>query len=291
MTGGGEPGRPGAGISRKRLDSPAVGRSAAFFDLDKTVIAKSSALAFGRPFYRDGLITRRDVVKAAYAQLMFRLGGTDEQTMARIRDYLADAVQGLAGRAGQPDRQRDAGRADQPVRLRRGGRPDRRAPGGRPRRRAGLGLRRRDGPADRRAARRHRHHRHPDGRHATAATPARSSSTPPARARSTGSSELAKERGYDLADSYAYSDSISDVPLLEARRPPHRGQPRPAAAPARRRERLAGARVPPPDPAGPPAARAPRRPGRRRRDRRRRGRRDRHRLVRPAPPRPSAATA
>jgi HAD superfamily hydrolase (TIGR01490 family) len=73
---------------------PAVGRSAAFFDLDKTVIAKSSALAFGRPFYRDGLITRRDVVKAAYAQLMFRLGGADEQTMSRIRDYLAELCKG-----------------------------------------------------------------------------------------------------------------------------------------------------------------------------------------------------
>src|SRR5215213_1056966 len=67
---------------------PRVGRSAAFFDLDKTVIAKSSALAFGRPFYRDGLIGRRDVVKAAYAQLMFRLGGADEQQMARIRDHV-----------------------------------------------------------------------------------------------------------------------------------------------------------------------------------------------------------
>ena len=71
-----------------------MGRSAAFFDLDKTVIAKSSALAFGRPFYRDGLITRRDVVKSAYAQLMFRLGGTDEQTMARTRDYLAALCKG-----------------------------------------------------------------------------------------------------------------------------------------------------------------------------------------------------
>ena len=71
-----------------------MGRSAAFFDLDKTVIAKSSALAFGRPFYRDGLITRRDVVKSAYAQLMFRLGGADEQTMARIRDYLATLCKG-----------------------------------------------------------------------------------------------------------------------------------------------------------------------------------------------------
>ncbi|WP_130510282.1 HAD family hydrolase [Krasilnikovia cinnamomea] len=71
-----------------------MGRSAAFFDLDKTVIAKSSALAFGRPFYRDGLITRRDVVKSAYAQLMFRLGGADEQTMARVRDYLAALCKG-----------------------------------------------------------------------------------------------------------------------------------------------------------------------------------------------------
>jgi HAD superfamily hydrolase (TIGR01490 family) len=78
-----------------RLHFRAVGRSAAFFDLDKTVIAKSSALAFGRPFYRDGLISRRDVVKSAYAQLMFRLGGGgDEQAMARTRDYLAALTKG-----------------------------------------------------------------------------------------------------------------------------------------------------------------------------------------------------
>jgi HAD superfamily hydrolase (TIGR01490 family) len=74
---------------------PAVGRSAAFFDLDKTVIAKNSALAFGRPFYRDGLIGRRDVIKGAYAQLMFRIGsGSDEQTMARIRDFLTELSTG-----------------------------------------------------------------------------------------------------------------------------------------------------------------------------------------------------
>jgi HAD superfamily hydrolase (TIGR01490 family) len=77
-----------------RLHFRPVGLSAAFFDLDKTVIAKSSALAFGRPFYRDGLISRRDVIKSGYAQLMFRLGGTDEQTMARTRDYLATLTKG-----------------------------------------------------------------------------------------------------------------------------------------------------------------------------------------------------
>lgn len=71
-----------------------MGHGAAFFDLDRTVIAKSTALAFGRPFYRDGLINRRDVVKAAYAQLAFRLGGADEAAMARTRDYLAKLCQG-----------------------------------------------------------------------------------------------------------------------------------------------------------------------------------------------------
>ncbi|NDA11138.1 MAG: HAD-IB family hydrolase, partial [Actinobacteria bacterium] len=31
---------------------------AAFFDLDKTILAKSSSFAFARPFYREGLIGR-----------------------------------------------------------------------------------------------------------------------------------------------------------------------------------------------------------------------------------------
>ena len=50
-----------------------VSRAAAFFDLDKTIIAKSSTLAFGRPFYQGGLINRRAVVRSAYAQFVFAL--------------------------------------------------------------------------------------------------------------------------------------------------------------------------------------------------------------------------
>lgn len=83
-------------MTHLRAKLPRVGHSAAFFDLDRTVIAKSSALAFGRPFYRDGLIKRSDVVRAAYAQLMFRLGGADEAAMARTRDYLAKLCEGWA---------------------------------------------------------------------------------------------------------------------------------------------------------------------------------------------------
>ena len=73
------------------LSSPAVtgNRSAAFFDLDKTVIAKSSTLAFGRPFYRGGLVNRRAVLKSSFAQFVYLLQGADEDSMDKMRDYLA----------------------------------------------------------------------------------------------------------------------------------------------------------------------------------------------------------
>lgn len=63
-------------------------RAAAFFDLDKTIIAKSSTLAFGRPFFQGGLINRRAVLKSTYAQFVYLLGGADEDQMDRMRDYL-----------------------------------------------------------------------------------------------------------------------------------------------------------------------------------------------------------
>ncbi|QSB05456.1 HAD family hydrolase [Natronoglycomyces albus] len=69
-------------------------KSAAFFDLDKTVIAKSSILAFGRPLYKGGLMGRRDVLKIAYAQLAYLVNGADADQMARTRDYLAKLCQG-----------------------------------------------------------------------------------------------------------------------------------------------------------------------------------------------------
>lgn len=62
--------------------------AAAFFDLDKTVIAKSSTLAFGRQFYKGGLVNRRAVLKSSFAQFMYLLQGADEDAMDRMRDYL-----------------------------------------------------------------------------------------------------------------------------------------------------------------------------------------------------------
>lgn len=72
----------------------ATSRSAAFFDLDKTIIARSSALAFSRPFYSGGLITRRAVLRSAYAQFVYLVGGADHDQMERMRAYLSDLCTG-----------------------------------------------------------------------------------------------------------------------------------------------------------------------------------------------------
>jgi HAD superfamily hydrolase (TIGR01490 family) len=76
------------------MDRPAAAKSAAFFDLDKTIIAKSSTLAFSRPFYAGGLINRRAVLRSSYAQFVYLLGGADHDQMERMRLYLSRMVTG-----------------------------------------------------------------------------------------------------------------------------------------------------------------------------------------------------
>ncbi|MGI8625695.1 MAG: HAD family hydrolase [Geodermatophilaceae bacterium] len=65
-----------------------MGRAAAFFDLDKTIIAKSSTLAFGRPFFDNGLLNRRTVLKSTYAQLVFMVSGADAEQVERMRKHI-----------------------------------------------------------------------------------------------------------------------------------------------------------------------------------------------------------
>ena len=67
---------------------------AAFFDLDKTIISRSSTLVFGPSFYRSGLISRGDVVRSAMAQAVFRLGGASHQRMEKIRAQVSQVCRG-----------------------------------------------------------------------------------------------------------------------------------------------------------------------------------------------------
>ena len=69
-------------------------RAAAFFDLDKTVVAKSSTLAFGRELYREGLIPPAAMLKGAYAQLVYQLFGADDDRMERSRVAMLQLTKG-----------------------------------------------------------------------------------------------------------------------------------------------------------------------------------------------------
>ncbi len=68
--------------------------SAAFFDLDKTVIAKSSTLAFSGHFYRSGMLGKRTLMRAAVGQLMYLLFGADEEALDRARQAMLSLTKG-----------------------------------------------------------------------------------------------------------------------------------------------------------------------------------------------------
>src|ERR671933_2980114 len=81
-------------VQVERDGGPPAGRPAAFFDLDRTIIAKSSALAFSRSFYSGGLMDRRSALRSAYTQLTFLLGKADHDQMERMREFLSRMVTG-----------------------------------------------------------------------------------------------------------------------------------------------------------------------------------------------------
>ncbi len=59
---------------------------AAFFDLDKTVIAKASMVAFSGPLHRAGLLSRRVLLRAAWGQLIYSQFGASPAKLAKLRD-------------------------------------------------------------------------------------------------------------------------------------------------------------------------------------------------------------
>ncbi len=81
---------PGGGALRRAEE-----QGAAFFDLDRTLIAGSSAFQFGRAAYRAGLVSRRRLAGDAWENVLFRLrGSTDKGTDAR-RERIGQMLEGV----------------------------------------------------------------------------------------------------------------------------------------------------------------------------------------------------
>jgi HAD superfamily hydrolase (TIGR01490 family) len=69
-------------------------RGAAFFDLDKTLIEGSSALHFARAAYKSGMLSRRQLARDAWANLAFRLKGSTDAGTDELRQRILDAIAG-----------------------------------------------------------------------------------------------------------------------------------------------------------------------------------------------------
>jgi HAD superfamily hydrolase (TIGR01490 family) len=70
------------------------GRPAAFFDLDRTLMEGSSAFQFGRAAYRAGLLSRRQLIADGWANLMFRLRGASDQASHELRNRISESLAG-----------------------------------------------------------------------------------------------------------------------------------------------------------------------------------------------------
>ena len=102
--------------------------TAAFFDLDKTIIAKSSALAFSKPFQAGGLINRRAMLRSTYAQFVFLVGGADHDQMEKMRRFMSQMCEGWDVATVREIVADTLHNIVDPHRLRRGRQPDRGAP-------------------------------------------------------------------------------------------------------------------------------------------------------------------
>ena len=190
-------------------------RSAAFFDLDKTIIARSSTLAFSKPFFEGGLLTRRAVLRSAYANFVFGISGADHDQLERMRSYLTAMVAGWDVEVVRESVRRTLREVIDPIvyaeavdlieHHRRAGRDVVivSASGSEVVGPVGELLGVRDVIATTLVERDGRYTGEVDfyayGPH-----------------KATAMRRLAEERGYDLAACFAYSDSETDVPMLEA---------------------------------------------------------------------------
>ena len=85
--GAADAGVPGAGVT-------ATSRSAAFFDLDRTLMAGASGFHWARAARAAGLISRRRLMADAWENLRFRLRGSTDAGTDRVRERVGRMIAG-----------------------------------------------------------------------------------------------------------------------------------------------------------------------------------------------------
>ena len=67
---------------------------AAFFDLDRTLMAGSSAYHFGRAMYKAGHMSRRQIARDAVDQIRFRLRGASDAAVNVLLERVLSGIKG-----------------------------------------------------------------------------------------------------------------------------------------------------------------------------------------------------
>lgn len=70
-------------------------RAAAFFDLDRTMMAGSSGIFFARAAYESGMISRRQLVRDLGENLRFRLRGSTDERADAVRRRVGEMITGV----------------------------------------------------------------------------------------------------------------------------------------------------------------------------------------------------
>ena len=76
-----------------------MSRAAAFFDLDKTLMAGSSGMQFARVATRHGLVGRRQLASWAIEHLRYRLRGTTDERTAEVLRVARELIAGVPARS------------------------------------------------------------------------------------------------------------------------------------------------------------------------------------------------
>lgn len=72
-----------------------MSRAAAFFDLDKTLMAGSSGMQFARVATRQGIVGRRQLASWAVEHLRYRLRGTTDERTAEVLRVAREVITGV----------------------------------------------------------------------------------------------------------------------------------------------------------------------------------------------------
>jgi HAD superfamily hydrolase (TIGR01490 family) len=76
-----------------------LSRAAAFFDLDKTLMAGSSGMQFARVATRQGIIGRRQLASWAVEHLRYRLRGTTDERTSEVLKVARELITGVPEKA------------------------------------------------------------------------------------------------------------------------------------------------------------------------------------------------